>query len=42
MEIEKLIYTNEMGESLEMSTDSIYHCNLSKDVSGLSGLQSVI
>ena len=42
MEIEKLIYTNEMGESLEMSTDSIYHCNVSKDVSGISGVQSVI
>lgn len=42
MEIEKLTYTNEMGESLELNTDSIYHCNVSKDVSGISGVQSVI
>ena len=42
MEIEKLIYTNEIGESLELSTDSIYHCNVSKDVSGVSGVQSII
>ena len=42
MDIEKLTFTNERGESLEMSTNSIYHCNVSKDVSGISGVQSVI
>lgn len=42
MEYEKLIYTNERGESLELGVDSIYHCNVSKDVTGLSDVRNTI
>ena len=42
MEYEKLIYTNERGESLEFSTASIYHCNVSKDVDGIAGVTNVL
>lgn len=42
MEYEKLIYTNERGESLEFSTASAYYCNVSKDASGLSGVDNDI
>lgn len=42
MEYEKLIYTNERGESVEFSTASIYHCNVSKDVDGIAGVTNVI
>ena len=28
MEYEKLTYTNERGESVELSTESVYHCNV--------------
>ena len=42
MEYEKLIYTNERGESVEFSTASIYHCNVSKDVDGIAGVTNVL
>lgn len=42
MESEKLIFTNERGESLELGLDSIYHCNISKDVTGIAGVKNVL
>lgn len=42
MESEKLIYTNSRGESLELGINSIYHCNISKDVDGIAGVTNVI
>lgn len=39
---EKLIYTNERGESIELSTGSVYHCNVSKDVEGIAGVTNVV
>ena len=42
MEYERLIYTNERGDSLELSVNSIYHCNVSKDVTGLSDVRNTI
>ncbi len=39
---ERLIYTNTRGESIEFSTTSIYHCNVSTDVDGLSDIESDI
>lgn len=42
MEYEKLTYTNERGESIELSTESIYHCNVSKDVDGIVGVTNVV
>lgn len=41
MEYEKLTYTNERGESVELSTESVYHCNVSKDVEGIAGVNSI-
>ena len=32
MENEKLTYINSRGERLELGVDSVYHCNISKDV----------
>lgn len=40
--IEKLIYSNERGESIELSTESVYHCNVSKDVDGIAGVTNVV
>ena len=40
--IEKLIYTNEFGQSIELSTVSPFHVNIPKDVSGLSGVKNQI
>lgn len=37
---EKLIYTNERGESIEFSPASSYHVNF-KDVTGLSDVRNV-
>lgn len=37
--IEKLIYTNERGETIEFSHDSVYHTN---EVSGLSDIRNAI
>ena len=42
MEHERLIYTNERGESLELGVHSLYHCNVSKDVTGLSDVNNTI
>lgn len=42
MESEKLTFTNARGESLELGTDSIYFCNVSKDVGGIAGITNVI
>lgn len=42
MEYEKLIYTNERGESIEFSNESVYHCNVSKDVDGIAGVTNVL
>lgn len=42
MEYEKLTYTNERGESVELSTESVYHCNVSKDVEGIAGVTNVV
>ena len=42
MENEKLTFINSRGESVELGTDSVYHCNISKDVEGISGVTSVI
>lgn len=42
MENEKLIFTNSRGESLELGTDSIFFCNVSKDVGGIAGVTNVI
>lgn len=39
---EKLIYTNERGESIELSAGSVYHCNVSKDVEGIAGVTNVV
>ena len=38
---EKLIYTNERGESIEFSPASSYHVNF-KDVTGLSDVRNAI
>ena len=42
MENEKLTFTNSRGESLELGTDSIFFCNISKDVGGIAGVTNVI
>ena len=42
MENEKLTFINSRGEIVELGTDSVYHCNISKDVEGISGVTSVI
>jgi len=40
--IESLTYTNERGQSLVFSVDSVFHCNISKDVAGLSDVSATI
>jgi hypothetical protein len=42
MSIEKLTYTNSRGESIELSTQSLYHVNVSTDVTGISDIQNEI
>lgn len=39
---EKLIFTNENGSTLEFSVKSVFHCNISKDVTGLSDVENEI
>ncbi len=39
---EQLIYTNSNGESVEFSTTSIYHCNVSTDVDGLTDIKNTV
>ena len=38
--IEKLIISNEAGDALEFSARSVFHCNISKDVTGLSDVEN--
>lgn len=40
--MEKLVYTNEKGESLELGTGFLFHCNISKDVSGMSDVRNTV
>lgn len=40
--IEKLIFTNSNGSSLTFSVRSVFHVNISKDVSGLSDVENEI
>lgn len=42
MEYEKLTYTNELGDSIEFSTTSAFYCNVSKDATGLAGVDNTI
>lgn len=42
MMYEKLVYTNERGESIEFSVESVYHCNVSKDVDGIAGVTNAV
>jgi len=42
MEYEKLIYTNERGEKLELGVSSSYYVNVSKDVKGMSDVDNTI
>lgn len=42
MDYEKLIYTNSRGESLEFGVEGLYHCNVSKDVAGISDITNTI
>ena len=42
MDYEKLTYINSRGETLEFSITSVYHCNVSKDVSGIAGIENTI
>lgn len=42
MMYEKLVYTNEKGDSVEFGIDSIYHCNVSKDVDGIVGVTNAV
>ena len=42
MAIEQLIYTNSNGESLIFSTMSVYHVNVSKDVTGISDIKNTL
>ena len=42
MEYEKLTYTNELGDSIEFSTSSAFYCNVSKDATGLAGVDNTI
>jgi hypothetical protein len=39
---EKLIYTNERGESLVFSPTCVFHCNVSKDVTGISDIKNTL
>ena len=42
MDYEKLTYINSRGETLEFSITSVYHCNVSKDVTGIAGIDNTI
>ena len=42
MDYEKLTYINSRGETLEFSITSLFHCNVSKDVTGLAGIDNTI
>ena len=42
MDYEKLTYINSRGETLEFSITSVFYCNVSKDVTGLDGIDNTI
>lgn len=42
MDYEKLIYINSRNEAMEFSITSIYHCNVSRDVTGLDGIENTV
>lgn len=42
MDYEKLTYINSRGEALEFGITSVYHCNVSKDVTGIAGIDNTI
>ena len=42
MDFERLIYTNERGESIEFSVESPYFVNVSKDVAGISDVSNTL
>ena len=42
MEYEKLTYTNELGNSIEFGVSSTFYCNVSKDATGLAGVDNII
>lgn len=42
MDYEKLTYINSRGEVLEFGVKSVFHCNVSKDVTGLDGIDNTI
>lgn len=42
MDYEKLTYINSRGETLEFSITSVFHCNVSKDVTGLDGIDNTV
>lgn len=42
MMYERLVYTNERGESIEFSVGSVYYCNVSKDVDGIAGVTNAV
>jgi len=39
---ESLTYANERGQRIVFSNDSLYHCNISKDVTGLSDVRAAV
>lgn len=42
MDYEKLTYINSRGETLEFGITSEFHCNVSKDVTGIAGIDNTI
>lgn len=42
MDYEKLTYINSRGETLEFGITSVFHCNVSKDVTGIAGIDNTI
>lgn len=42
MDYEKLTYINSRGEVLEFGIKSVFHCNVSKDVTGLAGIDNTL
>lgn len=42
MDYEKLTYINSRGETLEFSITSDFHCNVSKDVTGIAGIDNTV
>lgn len=42
MDYEELKYINSRGETLEFGITSVFHCNVSKDVTGIAGIDNTI